>query len=202
MGTSYGSKSDPLMNHVTSATMIDNGGLAGVMDQDNTGSKSEVGSNDQFITDIGKGKATYTFDAGSIYEATVTYTDGTSGKVTAVVAQDTVGHLFLAPETSLNPDTLTYEAKPIQSLTLTGMSGGNTYSGMTSSRYLTGFDDGFIDGTAKGDLIDSKYVEAVSGGTDKVDNNDAGPGASGNDDIILAAAGDDAVYSAMGQDTV
>ena len=94
VGTSFGSKDDPLMKHVTSATMIDNGGLAGTMDMDNTGSKSSVGSNDQFTTDTGSGKATYTFDGTSVYEATVTYTDGTTGTVTAVIVQDIQASCF------------------------------------------------------------------------------------------------------------
>lgn len=123
VGTSYGSKNDPLLHHVTQTTMMDRGGLAGVMDIDNTGSQNEVGSNDQFTSDIGTGTATHTFDGVSIYKATITYADGTTANVSAFIVQDTQGNLFLAPDKTYGANMAAFEAKLIQSVALTGLIG-------------------------------------------------------------------------------
>jgi Ca2+-binding RTX toxin-like protein len=196
VGKVYGSANDPLFTHVTSVTTIDNGGTAGVLDQNNNL------SNDQFLTDIGSGATLYTFDASAIYTATVTYMDGTVAVVTAVIAQDTQGNLFLAPEYEINPDTSIFAAGPIRSLTLLTMV-DNNYSGMSADRIVTGFWDGYVDGSAGDDLIDASYVEPASGGKDKIDNNDALlPGSSGNDDYVRAGAGNDTVFAGAGNDTV
>ncbi|MBS0565081.1 MAG: Hint domain-containing protein [Proteobacteria bacterium] len=74
---------------------------------------------------------------------------------------------------------------------------------MTITRQVTGFDDGYVDGTAGNDLIDASYVEPIAGGSDKIDNNDAGlAGSSGNDDYVRAGAGNDTVLAGDGNDTV
>ena len=75
VGQAYGSATDPLYTHITSATMIDNGGSNTALDQNNSA------SNDQFSTNIGAGVQTFTFDASIVYDATVTYADGTTGTV-------------------------------------------------------------------------------------------------------------------------
>jgi hypothetical protein len=48
----FGSAGDPLFQHVTRATTIDNGGAAGALDMNN------AVTNDQFTTDIGNGPQT------------------------------------------------------------------------------------------------------------------------------------------------
>lgn len=50
----------PLYTRVVSATMIDNGGTAGALDQNNSA------SNDQFTTNIGAGTATFTIDGVAV----------------------------------------------------------------------------------------------------------------------------------------
>lgn len=82
VGQTYGSSGSPLFQKITSVTTLDTGGSAGTLDMDNKG------VNDQFTTNIGAGNTTYTFDGTSLYNATVTYADGTTGTVTAVLAQD------------------------------------------------------------------------------------------------------------------
>ena len=194
VGQTYGSAGSPLFSKITSVTTHDLGGTAGALDMDNSL------SNDQFTTMIGAASATYTFDGAAVYNATVTYADGTTGNVTAVIVQDTSGNLFLAPDKTAGLDEATYEAKPILSLTLNSVA-GDTYTGLASDRHFTGFDDGFVDGSAGGDLINDTFVEAGANGTDKVDNNVAGlAGSSGNDDYIRAGAGNDTVYSNLGND--
>ena len=201
LGQTYGSTSDPLYNHITSVTMINNGGNATALDQDNNV------TNDQFSTNIGAGTQTFTFDATIVYNTTITYADGTTGTVSMVMAQDTAGHLFLAPEPAAAPapDTAVYEAKPILSVTINSITGGTTsYAGIGIDRTVTGFDDGQVEGTAGNDLIDSSYVEPTVNGTDRIDNGDGTSSAATGwqDDVVLAGAGNDTVFSGAGNDSV
>ncbi|WP_413872005.1 Hint domain-containing protein [Albidovulum sp.] len=201
VGQAYGSATDPLYTHITSATMIDNGGSNTALDQNNSA------SNDQFSTNIGAGVQTFTFDASIVYDATVTYADGTTGTVSMVLVQGTAGHLFLAPEPAATPapDTAVYEAKPIVSVTLTGITGGTTsYTGLGIDRTVTGFDDGYVEGTAGNDLINAAYIEPVANGSDRIDNGDglSGAGTAWQDDRVRAGAGNDTVLSGLGNDTV
>ena len=196
VGQSYGSAGDPLFTQITSTTMVDKGGAKGVLDQNNSA------SNDQFTADLGAGTTTLTYDAAAIYNATITYSDGTTATVTAVVAQDTTGNLFLVPEITANSDTTAYQAKPIQSITLHSVN-TDTGTGLATNRDASGFDDGYVDGTTGNDLIDGRYIEPIANGTDKVDGNDAGlAGSNGNDDHIRAGAGNDTVYANLGADSV
>ena len=196
VGQTFGSGGDPLLTHVVSVSTNDLGGTSGALDQNNSS------SNDTFTTDLGSGTTTQIFDATAIYNATITYTDGTTATVTAVIVQDTAGNLFLFPETTNNGDTAAYEAQAIESITLNSVS-GSSYSGATANRYLTGFDDGVVDGTAGNDVIDSTYQEPTTSGSDRVDNGDAVlPGTSGDDDYIDAMGGNDTVYAGSGDDTV
>lgn len=96
VGHSYGSAGNPLYSHIISATMNDTTGTAGVMDVKNSTAF------DTFTTNTGSGTQTYSFDGVANYNATITYADGTTATVTAVIAQDTAGNLYLAPEISAN----------------------------------------------------------------------------------------------------
>ena len=73
-------------------------------------------SNDQFSINGGPAQ---TFDASMIFNATITYIDGTTVNITAVVFQDSVGNTYWAPEFSANADQAAIDAKAIRSLTLT-----------------------------------------------------------------------------------
>lgn len=201
VGQTYGTSGDPLYTHITQATMINIGGSATALDQDNNV------ANDQFSTNIGAGVQTFTFDASVIYNATVTYADGSTGTVTAVIVQDTAGRLFLAPEQAAAPapDTAVYEAKPIVSITLNAITGGTTsYTGLGTDRTVTGWDDGYVEGTAGNDLINASYVEPIANGSDRIDNGDgiSSAGTAWQDDRVRAGVGNDTVLSGLGNDTV
>lgn len=196
VGSTFGSAGSPLYTKVTSATMTNVGGSATALDANNSV------ANDTFTTNIGAGVQTFTFDTSVQYNATVTYADGTTATVTAVIAQDTVGNLFLAPELAPNADTTAYQTKPILSINFVSVA--QTGADMSLSREVTGFDDGIIDGTAGNDLIDGSYVEPIANGSDKVDNGDGTSGAATawQDDSIRAGAGNDTVLANLGNDTV
>ncbi len=195
VGQTYGSTSAPLYQHVTSATSVNIGGSAD-LDTNNSA------ANDRFTTDIGAGVQTFTFDAVAGYNATLTYADGTTATFTAVIVQSTSGELFLAPEISGNEDTAVLEARPIASLRLDSVQLATAVN-LAADRYVTGFDDGYVEGTAGNDLINAAYVEPVAHGSDRIDNGDAGlPWQSGNDDHIRAGAGNDTVEAGAGNDVV
>ncbi len=195
VGNTYGSSGDPLYTHITSATMINRGGTADALDMNNTV------ANDQFTTNIGSGSVTYTFDGLTNYHATITYADGTTATVTAVIVQSTTGELFLAPEMVANADTTAYEAKPIVSITVTGVE-TSTNANFGIDRYVTGWDDGWVEGTSGNNLINASYIEPVGNGSDRIDNNDGINPLSPNDDRIRAGAGNDTVYAGLGNDLI
>ena len=191
-GTTWGSAGSPLYTRITSATMINNGGSASALDTNNSL------ANDQFSTNIGAGVQTFIFDGGGVYNVTITYTDGTTALVTGVVVQSTTGELFFAPEISSNSDTTAEEAKPIVSITLGTVSVNS--GDFTSDRVVTGWDDGWVEGTAGADIINASYIEPIANGTDRIDNNDGIVASSMNDDRIRAGAGDDTVSAGLGND--
>ncbi len=196
VGRTFGTAGDPLFNHITSATVNDTSGAVGQLDANN------ASTSDSFTTNVGADKATYAFDTVVIVDATITYANGSTTTSPLKIVQDATGKLFLAPDLAAGAMTTALEAMPIRSITITAANDSVAY-GLTTDRFFTGFDDGYIEGTAGGDLINAAYVEPVANGTDKVDNADAGlSGASGNDDHIRAGAGNDTIYSGLGNDIV
>ncbi|NGM46658.1 hypothetical protein G5B31_14045 [Rhodobacter sp. SGA-6-6] len=191
VGNTYGSSGDPLYGHIASATMINRSGTAD-LDMNNSAFLP-----DQFTS----GGTTYTFDALTAYHATITYADGTTATVTAVIAQSTTGELFLAPEMTANADTAAFEAKPILSITLTGVE-TSTNTNFAADRQPTGWDDGWVEGTSGNNLINASYVEPVANGSDRIDNNDGINPSGLNDDSIRAGAGNDTVQAGLGNDLV
>ncbi|MET4129323.1 Hint domain-containing protein [Roseovarius sp. MBR-6] len=196
-GLTFGSPANPLFQQVTRTTTIDNGGAAGALDMNN------AVTNDQFTTDIGNGPQTFIFDGLSTYNATITYTDGTTASFLAVLAQDTTGHLFLAPPlntTAANAGNIAaLTARPIESVTFNTVD-TSTNTNLGADRADIGIDDGIVQGTAGNDLIDAGYIEPIPNGSDRVDNNDGVGG--GNADVIEAGAGNDTVFAGLGDDTV
>ncbi|MBV0912184.1 Hint domain-containing protein [Anianabacter salinae] len=191
----YGTPGDPLYQHITSVTTIDNGGSATALDMNNDT------TNDEFTTDIGSGVQTFTFDGLTVFNATITYANGTTATVSAVIAQSTSGELFLAPEISANADLTAYEAGPIVSITLDEVV-SSTNTNLGADRAQQGWDDGVIDGTGGADVIDASYVEPIASGSDRVDNGDGLTGAGFNDDVINAGGGNDTVLAGAGDDVV
>ncbi|MEH6647266.1 Hint domain-containing protein [Sulfitobacter sp.] len=109
-------------------------------------------ANETFSID---GGALQTHDATMIYNNTViTYTDGTTATVNAIMMQDTGGNLYLLPPTTgPNAYSTALEEKPIEAVTLgtAAPSGGTNVYGMTANRYDLDFDysdtdrDGILD---------------------------------------------------------
>jgi len=116
------------------------GGVSNAYDIDNNA------SNDQMTID----GAAKTHDATMVFNATITYTDGTTANITAVVFQTTDGDVYLAPETTNNADQIALNALPLQSITL------------DSPIYGTGASQGF---NLFGDRFDADFVPCFTPGT-------------------------------------
>ena len=113
------------------------------------------------------------FDASATYFATITYVDGTSAQITAVLFQDTAGRTYLAPEISANSDQLALEAKAIRSLTLNQLE-QNTYIGFNGIRQTGNYLTCYVTGTAILTPAGEKPIETLLLG-DLVITKDHGP---------------------------
>ncbi len=92
------------------------------------------------------GGANQTFDSSVIYNATITYIDGTTASITAVLFQDTAGNTYWAPEFTAGADQNAMNAGPIRSLTLNSLS-SNVFSGLTADRQPWNVVTCFVRGT-------------------------------------------------------
>ena len=132
VGNTYGSIGDPLATHIVEVTAYETAGEFDVLDQDN------FYANEQLSYDLGGGTQFNTFDALVEYNATITYMDGSTATITAVVFQDSSGNMFLAPEATYNTDVVTMEAQGIRSLSLDSVSNADS-SGLFAVRVDTAF---------------------------------------------------------------
>jgi hypothetical protein len=113
VGQTIGSVDDPLWRNAAEFS-------PGTLGPDSGGRLDAYDHNGDITTETFSinGGPDQVFDASVIYWATLTYTDGTTATISAVLIQDTNGNLYLAPEFSYNDDQVALEAKPLQSLTL------------------------------------------------------------------------------------
>lgn len=148
VGMTFGGQSDALAARVQEFSPGSTGYTGGT----NTAYDQNNAPAETFRLD---GGAEQTFDSAVVYNATITYIDGTTSNITAVVFQDTDGNTYLAPEFSANADQDALEAAPIRSLTLDSLL-SNEFSGMTGSRqttnYVTCFTDDVMITTQSGDM--------------------------------------------------
>lgn len=134
VGMTFGSAGNALVNNFV--TMSPVGDPGSYYDMDNNPSE-------QFSIN---GGSPQTFDGTAIYNATITYIDGTTATITAVVYQDVNGNTYLAPEYSANTDQTALEAGAIRSITLDSLA-GNNYLGLTTSRETWDYVTCFVRGT-------------------------------------------------------
>ncbi|MYM55082.1 Hint domain-containing protein [Thalassovita mangrovi] len=165
---SYGDESDPLNGRFAAmdapnATSYVDGSWS--VTTDSTGAPADA----IYVN----GVETY-IDSVLVYDATITYEDGTTAPISAVVFQTVDGDLFLAPEMTYNSDQQALEAGPIQSISLNSLLSGNdpnTINTLAQSRW------------------DAEFVEEEGTGED-------------GDDLLYGGAGDDTIYAGTGDDTL
>jgi Ca2+-binding RTX toxin-like protein len=192
VGTTFGGAGDPLYDNVGTWSPVGS-----------PGNTYDVNNNpDQFSVD----GVTYRFDGGGAYNATVTYSDGTTATVVAKVAQSTTGELFLVSETAgQEANQALLDAKPIVSVTFTAAQAPTP--GMSADRLVGNFVEP-VDGTTGSDTMNVGYTDAngdaVTNGADVIyggngnDSINAGDGG----DLIYGGAGDDFIDDWSGNDTV
>lgn len=142
VGNVYGSAGSPLLDQIVSVTALDRDGEAGVLDTD----RDATGGLDQVSYTL-PGETTGTvaaFEGGALYDAIVTFADGSTEQVSAVIFQDEARNLFLAPELSENADSLAYQSGPIVSIEIVAVTvdTGN----LTADRQATDFITCFVSG--------------------------------------------------------
>ena len=170
LGT-YGSLADPLSNSAQADFAPGAAGFAGgnpnAYDLDNNV------SNDTFTID-GVEK---THDATMLFNATITYKDGTTANISAVVTQDTNGDAYLMPEVSSNADAAAMGAGPIASITLNSpiWASGNPGQAfnLSGNRQDTNFVPCFTPGTLIATKLGEVCVEDIRPG-DRVVTRDNG----------------------------
>ncbi|MFK7940175.1 MAG: Hint domain-containing protein [Roseovarius sp.] len=154
LGT-YGSQATPLSNNAQADFAASPAGFGGGLrpgayDLDNSA------ANETFTID----GVTATHDATMLFDATLTYKDGTTANISAVVMQDTNGNAYLMPEVVDNADAAAL-AEPIASITLNApiWANGNVGQGFN----LTGdrFEQNFVPCFTPGTLIATKAGEVA-----------------------------------------
>ena len=184
--STFGQSDAPLYLEVQSLSA--SGAPGSSYNQDNnTGS-------DSFTID---GGAAQTFDAHAVYNATLTYVDGTTATITAVVFQDTDGNTYLAPELTNNTDQAALEAAPIESLTLGSVIDAD-HGGMWTDRAVGNYSE-TVDGTSSADSMALGYTD---GDGDQITAGDDIIQAGGGNDTIDGDAGDDIILGGSGADTI
>jgi Ca2+-binding RTX toxin-like protein len=172
---SYGSLDDPLYENLLDMTTTDPNGSGNVDDNDN-------GNTPETVTIAGQ---SVTLDSVQVYNATLTYADGSTANITAVVFQTTTGDTFLAPELANNADSTALAAQPIVSVSLNSISADN--GSLAANRVDTDFKVPIADET--GDVIDG------GAGDDQIFGNEG-------DDTLTGGLGADTLYGGTGNDTV
>lgn len=140
VGMTFGGVGDALLNNAQTFSPGStgySGGTNNAYDMDNSPSET-------FRINGGPNQ---TFDGTAIYNATVTYIDGTTDTITAVVFQDTAGNAYLAPEFSPNGDQATLEAAAIRSITFDSLNRSNNLSGLAGNRQVWDYVTCYVDGT-------------------------------------------------------
>lgn len=148
VGQTAGSPGDPLFNHIVTVTATDNRGALGSLDT----ARSSFGAQDTVTYDLGSGPQTAVFEGIAVYDATVTFYDGSTANVSAVVFQDEAGNIFLAPELSPNADSAVFQSGPIVSITGNSVivNDGNLTTNRNAGDFVTCFTAGTLIETPDG----------------------------------------------------
>ncbi|WP_103333613.1 Hint domain-containing protein [Pseudotabrizicola formosa] len=199
--TTFGSAATPLSGAIVRATAVDLNGDGILADND----ANAAGNTEHFLID---GVQAY-LDSTQVYNATVTFADGSSGQITAVVIQLTDGRVFLAPEFEINDDSALLTSGPITAIQLTSVNTADTglYAARLDTGYLgTGDDDLLYGGDGDDSLRGGTGADTLYGDA----GNDTLEGGAGDDllfggdgnDTILFGAGNDTVFGGAGDDTI
>lgn len=142
------------------------------------------------------GGAPQNFDAVAIYNATLTYADGSTATISAVVFQDVNGNTYLAPDETATPSQAALTAKPIVSLSLNSVTAN---SGDMAADRVAGDFISSVDGTAGSDTMNLGYTDAQG---DRIGTGNDFVAAGAGNDSVSAGGGADTVFGGTGADTI
>ncbi|QFT93752.1 Hemolysin, chromosomal [Roseovarius sp. THAF9] len=162
----YGGLGSELYNNFQTAVTSDTNG-------DNTLADNDNGATPENITIDG---VTYQLDSTHVFDATVTFADGSSGTFTAVVSQTTTGETFLMPEFTNNADNALLTSQPIVSISLDLLTNDDT--GLVANR------------------IDADYQVPAASSDTSADSIEGGAG----DDTLVGDLGNDTLIGGTGAD--
>ncbi|WP_269582164.1 cadherin domain-containing protein [Roseibium sp. Sym1] len=174
----YGNANSPLYTQTVSVTANDTNGDGVLADNDYSGTA------ETFTI----GGADHALDSLQVFDATVTFTDGTTGTFSAVVIQLDNGDVYMAPEYMSNADSDLLASKPIQGISLDSISvdDASMYANRLDTDYQVPGDT--LEGGAGNDtLVGGEAADLLEGG-------------AGNDSIDGGAGADTAVYSGNWED--
>ncbi|MFN6977499.1 MAG: Hint domain-containing protein [Gemmobacter sp.] len=141
VGQTYGAPGAALVQNIVSITSVNIGGNPTALEQDNNVVNDRVTVND------GNGPVSYIFDAAVQYGVTLTYIDGTTANVVAVVFQTTDGRLYAVPSPAPGiPLNTALLAAPLRSMTINSVV-GNNFLGLAIDRAALNFPTCFTLGT-------------------------------------------------------
>ena len=196
----YGSAGTPLYAALANMETFDTSGNGAIEDNDNGGTPENLTINGVI----------YNVDSLQVYDATVYFTDGSSGIFDAVIMQTTTGEVFLLPEMSNNADNILLSSAPIESISLNTLT--NDAALMAANRvdanYQIDPNDASADllqGGAGDDVLYGRDGDDTLEGGDDNDLLDGGDGADSlsggaGDDTLLGGAGDDTLEGGAGAD--
>lgn len=144
VGYELGAPDQPLFENIVSVTATDNRGADGELDTDR-GGRGETRDTVTYDLGDGNGEQTQVFEGVGLYDATLTFFDGSTANVSAVIFQDESGNIFLAPELSSNADSAAFQSGPIVSMKINSLIGSN-YN-LTADRNGSDFVTCFTAGT-------------------------------------------------------
>ena len=154
VGLSFGGVGDALLN---SAVTFAEGGGPGFGSGTSTAYDQDNNPNEDFTINGGPEQ---TFDSAVIYNATVTYIDGTTANITAVIFQDVDGNTYWAPEFEANADQAVLDAAAIRSLTLDSLAGAS-FSGLSGIRETWNFVTCYVAGTLIETEVGPRPIDAL-----------------------------------------
>ena len=174
---SYGNTNTPLHTQIVSVTANDTNS-DGIVNDNDSGGTAETFTIDGTAVAI---------DSSHAYNATVNFTDGTSGSFSAVVSQFESGEVFLMPEFSSNADAELLTSSPIESISLDSfITDGNLFSDRLDMDFAVPSETTLNGGEGDDSLFGNVGNDTLNGGE--------------GDDLLVGGAGDDVINGGEGND--
>lgn len=167
-GASVGSVANPISDRIYNFTVNDADG-DNIWDRDNTPASAETAT---ISPRVGGTPEAVFLDNVVVYNATITYIDGTTASISAVTIQLPDGRVFLVPEFTDNADNAALNAQELRSISLDSLINNNT--NLTANRQEGNFVPCYVAGTLIRTPGGERSIEDLRPGC-LVDTLDEGP---------------------------